>query len=88
MFISRGRNTGIHHHKEVISVGESSKEKFFKFKILSSDLRDILLHFTIVTNSARSCISIIVKESVLIHMRSNMTMFYMLLIIVCLSEVY
>ena len=72
----------------MISVEESSKEKFFKFKILSYDLRDILFHSTIVTNSARSCISIIVKESVLIHMRSNMTMFHMLLIIVCLSEVY
>ena len=72
----------------MISVGESSKEKFFKFKILSSDLRDIFFHSTVVTNSARSCISIIVKESVLFHTRSNMTMFHMLLIIVCLSEVY
>ena len=32
----------------VISVGESSKEKFFKFKILSSELRYIFFHSTIV----------------------------------------
>ena len=29
---SRGRNTEIHHHLEVISVGESSKEKFFNLR--------------------------------------------------------
>ena len=28
VFISRGTNTEIHHHLDVISVGESSKEKF------------------------------------------------------------
>ena len=48
MFISRGRNTGIHYHLEVTSVEESSKEKFSKFKILSFDLRDIFFHSTIV----------------------------------------
>ena len=67
MFISRGRNTGIHHLFEVTSVEESSKEKFFNLRS---------------SNSATPCISIIVKESVLIHMRFNMTMFHILLIIV------
>ena len=76
VFISRGRNTEIHHHLVL------------QIKILSYDLRDISLLSTVVTNSDRSCISVIVKESVLFHTRSNMTMFRMLLIIVCLSEVY
>ena len=48
VFISRGRNTGIHYHLEVTSIEESSKEKFSYFKILSFDLRDIFFHSTIV----------------------------------------
>ena len=32
VFISRGRNTEIHYHLDVIFVGESSKEKFFKLR--------------------------------------------------------
>ena len=32
VFISRGTNTEIHHHLDVISVGESSKEKFLNLR--------------------------------------------------------
>ena len=88
LFISRGRNNEIHHQVRCDFCWRKLKGEFLHIKILSSDLRHTSFLSTVVYISDRSCISITVKESVLFHTRSNMTMFRMLLIIVCLSEVY